>query len=270
MWQIIVKRRKRGKLWKIKTMKLFSKAKPNNEFELIIDEVKRLSEKEAISFSFNEKKDISPVKSKLGGVPYGEYPEDSKGEKMLFLIQLNLSDIPFETALPEKGLIQLFVSADGSSECKVVYYEIFDEESTDVFEASGEFCPVLRECEISFEKGADYICVNDNDFNNVLSKAVKTVSGRDMQGDMFDFFSEEECETLCREFTAKGSKLFGNPCFTQCDVRDEESGEILLLQLDSDGENIMWGDYGTGNFFIKEESLKALDFSDVIYNWDCD
>ena len=31
----------------------------------------------------------------------------------------------------------------------------------------------------------------------------------------------------------------------------------------------MWGDCGVGNFFINAEDLKRLDFSNVLYNWDC-
>ena len=32
---------------------------------------------------------------------------------------------------------------------------------------------------------------------------------------------------------------------------------------------VMWGNVGVGNFFINREKLKALDFSDVLYNWGC-
>ena len=32
---------------------------------------------------------------------------------------------------------------------------------------------------------------------------------------------------------------------------------------------IMWGDSGVCNFFINKDKLKNLDFSDVLYNWDC-
>ncbi|MBF1069181.1 MAG: DUF1963 domain-containing protein, partial [Prevotellaceae bacterium] len=49
--------------------------------------------------------------------------------------------------------------------------------------------------------------------------------------------------------------------------------DTLLFQLDSetvDEEEItMWGDCGVGNFFINCEDLKRLDFSNVVYNWDC-
>ena len=45
--------------------------------------------------------------------------------------------------------------------------------------------------------------------------------------------------------------------------------DILLLQIDTDDSlNIMWGDSGVANFFIKKEDLLNLDFSNVIYNWD--
>ena len=43
---------------------------------------------------------------------------------------------------------------------------------------------------------------------------------------------------------------------------------ILLFQLDT-VEDIMWGDSGVGNFFIREEDLKNRDFTRVLYNWDC-
>ena len=39
--------------------------------------------------------------------------------------------------------------------------------------------------------------------------------------------------------------------------------------MDTDGEDIMWGDSGVGGFFINEENLKDLDFDKAVYNWDC-
>ena len=45
----------------------------------------------------------------------------------------------------------------------------------------------------------------------------------------------------------------------------------LLLQLDSDLKSgiLMWGDSGEANFIINEKALEELDFSRVLYNWDC-
>jgi uncharacterized protein YwqG len=76
-----------------------------------------------------------------------------------------------------------------------------------------------------------------------------------------------------------GHKIGGYPDFTQEDVRKYSSNseqkqklDILLLQMDTDGNetvDIMWGDSGVGNFFIDESALRELDFSKVLYNWDC-
>ena len=71
-----------------------------------------------------------------------------------------------------------------------------------------------------------------------------------------------------------GHKIGGYPAFTQEDPREEDTSyDFLMLQLDSefgDGKDrILWGDAGICNFFINSEKLKNLDFSDVIYNWDC-
>ena len=50
--------------------------------------------------------------------------------------------------------------------------------------------------------------------------------------------------------------------------------DTLLLQIDSmrdeeNGYSILWGDCGVCNFFIARADLEKLDFSRVLYNWDC-
>lgn len=53
----------------------------------------------------------------------------------------------------------------------------------------------------------------------------------------------------------------------------EDEPYILLFQIDSDsndnGFEIYSGDNGIANFFIKRSHLEKLDFSQVLYNWDC-
>lgn len=57
---------------------------------------------------------------------------------------------------------------------------------------------------------------------------------------------------------------------SQDDPRKYRHDNILLLQINSDfNQDIMWGDVGLGNFFIRKEDLKQLNFSNVLYNWDC-
>ena len=42
----------------------------------------------------------------------------------------------------------------------------------------------------------------------------------------------------------------------------------MLFESDS-FKDIMWGDSGTGEFFITPEDLINKDFTNVLYNWDC-
>jgi uncharacterized protein YwqG len=67
-------------------------------------------------------------------------------------------------------------------------------------------------------------------------------------------------------------KIGGYAYFTQDDPREDsqqyKDHKVLLLQMTSDNE-IRWGDCGVGNFFIRAEDLEKLDFSNVIYNYDC-
>ena len=53
---------------------------------------------------------------------------------------------------------------------------------------------------------------------------------------------------------------------------EDEKPYVLLLQIDSEDNSeieILWGDSGIYNFFIKQSALKNLDFSNVLYRWDC-
>ena len=76
--------------------------------------------------------------------------------------------------------------------------------------------------------------------------------------------------------------MFGYPCFIQWDPRGDTEAkkyDVLLFQLSSEwndtdsevypGRKIMWGDAGVCQFFINQYALSRLDFSDVLYNWEC-
>ena len=108
------------------------------------------------------------------------------------------------------------------------------------------------------------------------------MSPRELNDYKFDFFDiyEEEHQDICEEYWDKfcldKHKIGGHPNFVQADPRhqyDKEQEEyILLFQMDTDKSSsiyICWGDGGIGNFFIKPSALAKLDFSEVLYNWDC-
>ena len=54
--------------------------------------------------------------SKFGGYPYlpidQEHPKDSNGQPMMLLAQLNFEEIPHVEYMPQKGILQFFVSTD--------------------------------------------------------------------------------------------------------------------------------------------------------------
>ena len=66
-------------------------------------------------------------------------------------------------------------------------------------------------------------------------------------------------------------KIGGYGYFTQTDPREYspqyKDHKVVLLHMISDDE-ICWGD-GVANFLIRAEDLEKLDFSQVIYNYDC-
>ena len=92
-----------------------------------------------------------------------------------------------------------------------------------------------------------------------------------------DYFAHTSSEDIFFDEMAKDGdepqiQLLGHPSFTQEDPRfNSQYGEYdtLLLQIPSIEDEIMWGDMGIANFFIRKEDLERFDFSRVIYNWDC-
>lgn len=88
-----------------------------------------------------------------------------------------------------------------------------------------------------------------------------------------DYWNNEQAGAVVSalyETSPEGHKLGGYPNFTQSDPRRNPQEWVLLFQLDSDPAlNLMWGDVGTANFFIRPEDLQKRDFSKVAYHWDC-
>ena len=127
------------------------------------------------------------------------------------------------------------------------------------------------------------ITANDYCFDNAVSSAYNKIYQDNICG-VFSYKPNtvslynrdpELCDVICEERTISGTRIGGYPYFTQSDPRENDmysEYNVLLFQLDScgDGEDeIIWGDCGVGNFFIKHSDLERLDFTDVLYTWDC-
>ncbi|MEA5468774.1 YwqG family protein [Spirulina sp. 06S082] len=226
------------------------------------------------------------TQSKFGGLPYlpkaVEYPKTPEGDYLFLLAQINFAEVPTLENLPNQGILQFYIASDDlygmnfenmnrQAGFRVLYFPDVSDRSDDLVT---DFSFLPEPDDLPMEKGITArlqftskiapISVGDYQFPVIF----KPEFAEGEEESYWEFLEEYE------EFFEPGShQLGGYPYFTQSDPReniDTEEAYRLLLQIDStDDDKIMWGDVGIGNFFIKTSALKKLDFTDVLYNWDC-
>ncbi|EEL50695.1 MULTISPECIES: YwqG family protein [Bacillus cereus group] len=229
--------------------------------------------------------------SKFGGHPYlplhHDHPKDSNGKPMILLAQLNFEEIPQNEYMPTKGMLQFFVNGEddivgANFDCpteqkdfRIIYHsEVMYDESQLVTDFSYlhaldlEYFVIPKAAKLTFQQAYQPITLGDYRFESLFQDVV------DIE-DIIDHEEEKEFGELYEEsFGGQGHQIGGYPFFTQTDPRDWQESyrehNILLLQIDTDNSlEIMWGDCGVANFFIRKEDLIKLDFTNVLYNWDC-
>jgi uncharacterized protein YwqG len=230
--------------------------------------------------------------NKLGGLPYlpknKQYPTNDKGEYLRLVAQLNFNDIQNLNNFPTSGILQFFI--DGNDDIygldfdnpisqkgfRILYYPEIDKNTNNLitdFSFLGNlpqdyYFPIRGEFTLEFTLNQATISPYDEYFNDYLPE---------FNGENNDLLLEIYAEYYENKFSGIKHQLGGYPYFTQSDPRfgilKENEPYQLLLQIDSqyfdDGFEICWGDVGIANFFIQPSALKKLDFSQVLYNWDC-
>ncbi len=236
------------------------------------------------------------------------YPVDQDNRPMQLLAQLDLEALGVGNPLPQRGMLQFFIAqnemfgcdfADGSTTdglvrqkaYRVVYHATVDRTVTpDQVRAMGavennrDCTPLQRVCSVHAAPCTCYVNDRVCGLEQVFSTAVKNAWGEDTGGQPSFVYLEED--DYCELFESLGDLsdgslngghwMLGYPNFTQEDPRDPDGPyDTLLLQIDSSYDesareyDILWGDCGVGNFFINRSRLEQLDFSDVLYTWDC-
>ncbi|MEG4200540.1 DUF1963 domain-containing protein [Microcoleus sp. Pol12A5] len=233
--------------------------------------------------------------SKFGGFPYlpkgFEYPKTGDGKYLFLLTQLNFDEIPPLDGFPDRGILQFYIADDDlyglnldnssnadnhtiEDQFKIIYFPHPDFKVENIitnydFLSEPEIFPVQGSCGLQFTKKYAPISTIDYQFTELLGEEIN------------ELFMNHKIDDKYREIShSLGHKIGGYPYFTQDDVRkcnsnsdQKQKPDILLFQMDTDCCNetvdIMWGDSGVGNFFIDESALRELDFSKVLYNWDC-
>lgn len=235
--------------------------------------IKKETAKKAISIELKKQK-TQLIDSKVGGTPYlpvgAEIPVDDDGRQLTLLAQINCGELVGMKDYPQKGLLQFFILMDDcygldfdnqnkQNTFRVVYHDSIDDnvKEEDILKI---YNPYIED--------EDYMPFED-EFKMVFTTYEEGITSEDFN---FDDILEE----INDEISGCGNKIGGYPYFAQSDPREYDGLDVydtLLLQIDSmdDYENgyIMWGDCGVCNFFINKDKLKNLDFSDVLYNWDC-
>ncbi len=275
--------------------------------EALLEDIQARTKVPAYRLRVQRGKSPGLTDSKIGGLPYWDlsqpYPADEKGQPMQLLAQINFGAEDMDPPFPKTGLLQFFIGQDEVFGCnfadapdqknyRVVYHPEIDGSVTpdrvSALEAPGlvddyRVSPLEEELAIRAQRA--YSFANDRSFvfEEAFRAAVQAVMGVDMgEKESYEFLDEDAYDELFEFFQETddgcmngGHWMLGWPSFTQEDPRPEDSPfDTLLLQIDSmrdeDGGNpILWGDCGVGNFFISRADLEKLDFSRVLYNWDC-
>ena len=247
----------------------------------------------------------SALDSKLLGEPYlppgFEYPRDPDGRPLRLLAQINFADVPPLPGYPDDGILQFYISddVDGDGQIwglqfnrdgpydaraqfellrsqeyfRVVWHEAIEESQSlsdlGIRFGSQSLMPAEQEARLTFESGVSYPVPGDYRFARVFGKD---------DWDFFDQFGDKADSVgeryMSHTYVDAIAWLGGYAYFAQDDPRAIAADEdwLLLLEIQSstraDQPAVLWGDVGTGAFFIRRADLLERDFSDVLYTWD--
>lgn len=196
---------------------------------------------------------------------------------------------PSRIGLSLTGLLQFWVLDDDTTgldfeysleadDYRILYYPTIDESVTSAeidykyhpYCENESYFPIQDEFGLHFTLEKESMSYCDFQFVQTFVK-VWNQEYPDFPISNLDSLDEE---MISEQFCMGGHKIGGYPLFTQWDPREgkNEDHKILLLQIDTDqfnGKEIIWGDSGVANFFITTHDLETLNFSRVLYNWDC-
>ena len=235
-----------------------------------------------------------------------EVPKNKENEQFTLLAQINIEELPKNNIYPmEEGMLQFWILNDDvlgldydthlGDGFKVVYYKDIDKSVTEEeilekynpYKDEDSYFPVEGEFSLSFKLTDGYFSDSNDDFSEIVDREMKKfhLENKEKYKEILKVYDDkeylsywdiwdilEEDKEIGKKLFEAGHKIGGFPNFTQSDIREIGDYEILLLQIDSEGtekNEIMWGDCGIANFFIREKDLKELNFDKVIYNWDC-
>lgn len=257
------------------------------QIEEFVLNLEALTQREVIRIKLSLADELAVTDSKVGGVPYipkgGALPRSAEGKPLFMLAQINCSQLPENNIYPKKGLLQIWVVANGKyagnqyysyspHTQRVIYYPTL-EEATDyndfkqVYQFEGKPLPFAptKAYRLIFTKGIDTFSYEQLRFNHSLLPQWKTYFGE--QRDNFLLLPEKIAEKLKELLpTSRGHRIGG---YSEVDDNAQAVGsdglpKILLLRIDTDEKaGIRCKDNEAVNFLIEKADFEALDFSKI-------
>ena len=249
--------------------------------------VKTTTARQVIHIQAQPSPNLAITDSKFGGIPYlpkgATLPTARNGKPLFMLTQINCSQLPENNIYPKKGLLQIWVAANGKyagnqynpysrHTQRVIYYPTL-EEATDyddfkqVYQFEGKPLPFAptQAYRLIFTKGIDTFSYEQLRFNHSLLPLWKTYFGE--QRDNFLLLPEKTAEKLKELLpTSRGHRIGG---YSEVDdnaqaVDSNGLPKILLLRIDTDEKSgIRCKDDEAVNFLIEKEDFEALNFSRI-------
>ncbi len=235
-----------------------------------------------------------------------EVPKNKENKQLTLLAQINIEELPKNNIYPmEEGMLQFWILNDDvlgldydthlGDGFKVIYYKDIDKSVTEEevlekykpYKDEDSYFPIENEFSLIFKLTDGYFSDSSVDFSEIVDREMKKfhLESKEKYKEILKIYDDEkflsywdiwdileEDKEIGKKLFEAGHKIGGYPNFTQSDIREIGDYDILLLQIDSEGiekNEIIWGDCGIANFFIREKDLKELNFEKVIYNWDC-
>lgn len=237
------------------------------------------------AFGYNETD--KNTKTFTGGTPFINddfvFPHDKENNPMVFFCQICLDEVDEriikELNLPNKGFLQFYHGGDDlmgmdldftegsfvflNNVSQILYIEeAFDKEfELPQYKEEMDYSPVEQ-----IVNGDNTRVFYEGEYIEMLpypnSNDNPSITEFDKYGEKYLNYYEEQKETSCELY------LGGYPHFTQFDFRDEKTDLEILLGSES-GKEIMWGDVGTGAFWIPKKDFQKQNYSNSIIYWDC-
>ena len=231
------------------------------------------TERDFVGLDITDDAPEHPWQTQFGGQPYGvdaeDFPRGSDGRPLTFLAQLNFAELPALAGYPTEGLLQFFLGADDifgisydatvPSTFHVRYHPVIAPDwqpQTELGAVDEDETPLHRPLTGLFATGTlDRMPLTPGD------RRLVPLVGQDVF-ETTDFGLSSVSSPL-------GTRIGGYPFIVFAIDDREDDKDLLLLQCDSDGHAMEWGDGGAAQFFISADDLAARDFSRVQYTWNC-